>query len=94
MQDKKKPQLKELTEGSKYRITSLESREKPLISNGIFKGFAIIGNADGVCIELDETNTELKGKIRIIPSHMITSIDILEEKTREDEKKENREYIY
>lgn len=90
--DKKKEQFKELIEGSKYRIFSIESKEKPLTSIGYFRGYAIVGNTDGVCLELDETHAELKGKIRIIPSHMIISIDVLEEK-KKDEKEERKEYF-
>jgi hypothetical protein len=68
----------QLTIGSKYRIQSLESREKPLITNGIFEGYVMMGNSgEGICIELDKSHKGLAGKIRVIPLHMIISLDII-----------------
>ena len=77
-----------LTRGSRYRITSMETRDKPLVTHGVFRGYAAIGPDDGVCMELDASHAELSGKIRIIPSHMIIAIDIVEqaEETKEKEK--------
>ncbi len=77
-----------LTKGSRYRITSLETRDKPMITHGVFRGYAAIGPEDGICIELDASHAELAGKVRIIPSHMIIAIDVVEqaEEKREKEK--------
>ena len=33
-----------LVKGSKYRIVSLETRDKPLVNHGTFKGYVVIGN--------------------------------------------------
>ncbi len=77
-----------LTKGSRYRITSMETRDKPLITHGIFRGYAAIGPDDGICVELDQSHPDMAGKIRIIPCHMIISIDVVEqhEEKREKEK--------
>lgn len=78
-----------LTKGSRYRITSMETRDKPLITHGIFRGYAAVGPDDGLCIELDASHSELAGKVRIIPCHMVISIDVVEqaeERKREKEK--------
>ena len=77
-----------LTKGSRYRITSMETRDKPLISHGIFRGYAAVGPDDGLCVELDSSHAELAGKVRIIPCHMVISIDVVEqaEERREKEK--------
>ena len=45
----------------------METREKPLITNGIFKGYATIGPDDAVVMQLDESHTEMAGRIRLIP---------------------------
>ena len=66
-----------LTVGSKYKIRSLESREKPLISQGIFKGYTAFGHDDAICIELDESHKESTGRMRVIPAHMVIAIDVL-----------------
>lgn len=75
-----------LTKGSKYRLESLESRDKTVVTHGEFLGFTMMGNIDGIAIRLDATHAELAGKVRIIPSHMIVSLDVLEAKKEEPEK--------
>ena len=67
-----------LTLGSKYHVRSLASREAVLETRGVFRGFTSVGSIDGLAMELDESHKELKGKMRVIPSHMVLSIDILE----------------
>ncbi len=80
----------QMTKGSKYRIESLESRDKPLLTQGEFKGYTVIGHDDAICVEMDDTHGELKGKYRIIPTHMIVAIDVItaakDEKDKEKEK--------
>lgn len=75
-----------LTLGSKYHVRSLASREAVLETRGTFRGFTSVGSIDGLAMELDETHKELKGKMRVIPSHMVLNIDILEAAKSEDEK--------
>lgn len=75
-----------LTKGSRYRITSMETRDKPLITRGVFRGYAAVGPDDGLCIELDPSHAELAGKIRIIPCHMVISIDVVEQAEERKEK--------
>ena len=74
-----------LTKGSRYRIESMETREKPLVTHGIFKGYATIGPDDAIAMQLDESHIELAGRIRLIPCHMIISIDVIH--VVEEEKK-------
>lgn len=81
----------QLTVGSEYKITSMESRDKPLVTKGIFKGYTMIGEIDSLCMELNSSYKEMKGKTRVIPSHMIISIDIIS--TAKEEKKKS-ESIY
>jgi hypothetical protein len=70
----------QLTVGSKYRIRSLESRDKPLISQGTFKGYTAFGHDDAICLELDDSHVDDKGKLRVIPSHMVIALDVLDVK--------------
>ncbi|MDI6887346.1 MAG: hypothetical protein QMC98_01730 [Candidatus Thermoplasmatota archaeon] len=76
-----------LIPGSKYIVTSLESRDKPLVTTGIFKNYMMLGEADAICMELDSSHKELAGKLRIIPVHMIIAIDIVKP-AKEAKKKE------
>jgi len=75
-----------LTKGSRYRITSMETRDRPLITHGVFRGYAAIGPDDGICVELDASHAEMAGKVRIIPSHMIISIDVVEQAEEKKQK--------
>jgi len=86
----------QLTIGSKYRIRSLESREKPLVSQGTFKGYTAFGHNEAICLELDESHGEGKGRIRVIPSHMVIAIDVLsaaEDKDVKDKEAEASTYF-
>lgn len=90
---KKKEETIVLTVGSKYIIRSLESKDKPLLTMGVFKGYTAIGGDDAVCIELDEMHEKLAGKIRVIPCHMIMAIDVMSA-VEPDEKKEEEPQRY
>ena len=86
----------ELTEGSVYKITSLGGRDKPLETEGIFKGFISIGvDETGLLMELNKSHGEMKGKIRIIPLHVILLVDVLNAKDDEkiDEYKGMSHYV-
>ena len=76
----------ELTEGSKYVITSLGSRDEPIKSTGVFRGYVSIGNGGAIVIELDKSHKGMGGKMRIIPTHMILAIDVMKKAKRTDEK--------
>jgi hypothetical protein len=67
-----------LTVGSRCRVKSIESREKPQISHGTFRGYVAIGRDEALCIELDDSHGEQAGRIRLIPTHMIVAVDVLE----------------
>jgi hypothetical protein len=90
---KKKGKI-QLTEGSKYKITSIGTREKPTVSNGTFKGYTVVGNMDAICLELDKSHKSLKGKLRIIPTHMVMTIDIVTAKKPKEEKDSEEAVFY
>jgi hypothetical protein len=92
----KKNEILELQEGSKYQITSLGSKDAPIVSTGKFVGYGAMGNADAICLELDKSHKKLAGKIRMIPSHMVMTLDIItekKEKSKPDEDSMERSYI-
>lgn len=68
-----------LTKGSRYRIESMETRDHTKITKGIFRGYATIGPDEALVIELDESHAEMKGKLRLLPLHMILAIDVLQQ---------------
>ena len=78
----------ELTEGSVYKITSLGSRDNPIETEGIFKGFISIGvDETGLLIKLSSTHGNMAGKVRIVPLHVILLIDVID--VKENEKKDD-----
>jgi len=83
-----------LTKGSRYRIESIETREKPMVSHGIFRGYAAVGPDDALCVELDASHGELAGKIRLIPTHMVISVDIIEQVEEKKEKATEPKAMY
>lgn len=70
-----------LTLGSKFRVVSLQDRDHSLETVGKFRGITTVGSIDAVALETDD------GKIRVIPSHTVLSIDIVEA-VKDDEKEE------
>ena len=80
----------QLTVGSQYIVHSLETRDKSLDSRGTFKGYTVVAQDDAICIELDKTHGDLKGKYRVIPTHMILAIDVIKHaNVKEDTKDES-----
>ncbi len=83
-----------LTMGSKYIVKSLMSKAQCLETEGIFKGYSVIASDDGMCIELSEKHGDLAGKIRVIPTHMLVSIDIVEPKKEKKNRKSEESAAY
>ena len=80
------PQV-QLTLGSTYRIRSLASREAILETVGTFRGVVGLGSIDAIAMEVAEG--DMKGKLRIIPTHMVVAVDILEAVKKEEEAKDD-----
>ncbi len=83
-----------LTKGSRYRITSIETRDKPMVSHGTYRGLGTIGTDDAICIELDGSHQEQAGKVRLIPTHMVVSVDIVEQVEEKKEKAKEPKAMY
>ena len=83
-----------LTKGSRYRIESMETRERTKVTKGIFRGYATIGTDDAIVIELDDSHQEMKGKLRLIPLHVILAVDVMEQVAGEAPKVEKQGTMY
>jgi len=83
-----------LTPGSLYKIKSLESRDKPMETTGTFKGYAAVAHDTAIVIELDGSGGEEKGRLRLIPSHMVLSIDVLKAEKEKEEKEAESNAVY
>lgn len=89
MAEEKKRSSMALTPGSSVLIRSGDKGEEPLVTTGTFRGYVGLGSGDqALSIELDEANgKDAKGRIRLIPSAVVFSIDILHHAKPEEEKK-------
>jgi hypothetical protein len=83
-----------LTEGSQYRIKSLEARDKPMETIGVFKGYAAIAHDTAIVMELENPLGEGKAMVRLIPSHMIISIDVLKAEKEKKAKDQDSDSVY
>jgi hypothetical protein len=85
-----------LTVGSRYVVRSVLTREQVLETEGVFKGITTIGTSDALVMEVGGKDAKAKGKLRCIPTHMITSVDILEsaKPAKDDAKREDENIHY
>jgi hypothetical protein len=83
-----------MTPGSLYRIKSLESRDHPMETVGLFKGYAAIAHETALVIELDKSHGDDKGRLRLIPANMIMAIDVLKAEKEAVEKEGESNAVY
>ena len=98
-----------LTPGSRYRITSMMTRDEPLVTEGTFKGYTMVGNIDALLMDLAppvkgkgkgkgkaKAKADPKEELRLIPAQVIISIDVLDqaEDKEEEEKSPASRYYY
>jgi len=86
--------MNRLTVGSKLIVYSITSHDGLMKSTGIFKGFVAVGEDTSLCLELDESHGELKGKIRLVPLSSIAAIDVIEFAEEEEEEDEGEKLYY
>lgn len=90
-----------LTPGSRYRITSMMTRDEPLTTEGTFKGYTMVGNVDALVMDVapqarGKGEGKVKGKVkakpkeelRLIPAQMIIAVDVLTQAEEKEEKEE------
>jgi hypothetical protein len=75
-----------LTPGSRVRVRSAGPDDTAIESVGTFRGLVSIGGDNIMAVELDGTNDEEKGRIRLVPIPALLAIDILEVAKAEEEK--------
>lgn len=89
-----------LTPGSRYRIISMMTRDEPLVTEGTFKGYTMVGNVDALLMDLappakakakgkgkgkGKAKAEGKEELRLIPAQVIVSIDVLDQAEEKEE---------
>ncbi len=84
-----------LTPGSRYRITSMMTRDEPLVTEGTFKGYTMVGNVDALVMNIaspakgkGKGKAKPKEELRLIPAQMIIAVDVLTQAEEKEEKEE------
>ncbi len=76
-----------LTPGSRVRVRSAGPEEEAIVSSGVFRGLVSIGGDNVLAVELDGSDHEEKGRIRLVPLSALLAIDIVEAAKAEEEKR-------
>ncbi|HTW55520.1 MAG TPA: hypothetical protein VMG36_03610 [Thermoplasmata archaeon] len=76
-----------LTPSSKVRIRSAGPDETAIVSTGVFRGLVSIGGDNAIAIELDGSDGDEKGRIRLVPVPALLAVDIIESAKPEEEKR-------
>ena len=76
-----------LTPGSHVRLRSAGPEEKAIVSTGMFRGLVSIGGDSALAIELDGSDGDEKGRVRLVPIPALLAVDILEAAKAEEEKR-------
>ncbi len=83
----------EIKKGSKYRVISGSGDDKPMITDGEYVGYAILGEEGALGFRVQDNNSQ---KIRLIPINSIAYIEFDEENLvikNKDEEKDKTNYI-
>jgi hypothetical protein len=76
-----------LTPGSQVRLRSAGPDDTAIVSTGTFRGLVSIGGDNALAIELDGSDGEEKGRVRLVPVPAVLAVDILEAAKAEEEKR-------
>ena len=72
----------------------METRERAKVTKGVFRGYATIGTDDAIVIGLDDSHQEMKGKLRLIPLHVVLAVDVMEQVPGDSPKVEKQGTMY
>jgi len=76
-----------LTPGSRVRVRSAGPEEQAIDSLGIFRGLVSIGGDNALAVELESSDREEQGRVRLVPLSALLAVDILEAAKPEEEKR-------
>jgi len=75
------------TPGSRVILRSAGPDEQAIVSTGVFRGLVSIGGDNAVAIELDGSDGDEKGRVRLVPVPALLAVDIVEAAKPEEEKR-------
>ncbi len=78
----------EIKKGARYTIVSGSGDDKPMITEGEYVGYAILGEEGALVFKINEDN---KNKMRLIPVSSIAYIDFDEENILKKDKDSDRD---
>ncbi|AAT43207.1 hypothetical protein SAMN02745355_0370 [Picrophilus oshimae DSM 9789] len=78
----------EIKKGAKYTVTSGSGDEKPMITEGEYVGYAILGEEGALCFRVSSGDKKF---IRLIPINAINYIDFDEDNLIKKDKSDDTE---
>jgi hypothetical protein len=69
------------------RIRSAGPDDQAIESVGIFRGLVSIGGDNALAVELESSDRDEQGRVRLVPLSALLAIDILEAAKPEEEKR-------
>jgi hypothetical protein len=76
-----------LTPASRVRVRSAGPEDQAIVSEGVFRGLVSIGGDNALAVELESSDREENGRVRLVPLSALLAIDILEAAKAEEEKR-------
>ncbi len=76
-----------LVPASRVRVRSAGPDEQAIVSQGVFRGLVSIGGDNALAIELESSEKEENGRVRLVPISALLAVDILEAAKPEEEKR-------
>ena len=80
-----------LRKNAKITIFSLSSRDKVFETAGVFKGNTMMNQFSALIVQLPGKKTKNNENIRLIPEHMVLSIDVHRNGEKEADKKKGKD---
>jgi hypothetical protein len=85
--EKAKRSTVQLTQGSRIHLRSAGPDRTAIESHGTYRGLVSVGGDNFLAIELDGSDPDPKGRVRLVPLSAMLAIDIVEAHAVEEEKR-------
>jgi len=80
-----------LRKNAKVTVHSLSSKDKVFETEGTFTGYTMLNQFSALIIQLPGKKTKTNENIRLIPEHMVLSLDVHKNGEKEDERKKRKD---
>jgi len=82
-----------LRKNAEVTIFSLSSKDKVFETAGVFKGYTMLNQFSALIVKLPGKTTKNNENIRLIPEHMVLSVDVHKNGEKETDKKKGKDKL-